>query len=126
MSRRVRHRVKILTLIFCLLFQQVAVAAYACELAAPPPAPPVTTGHCAEMDMAPTAAPATPALCEKHCAPDLSLLTDTAALSVPALALPPAFELSFQVPALQVAHHEDVPISRSDPPPRLRYCSLLI
>lgn len=122
---RARHRIRLgLLVVGCLLFQHVAVAAYACELAAMPPAPPATTGHCADMDMA--RAPASPALCEKHCAPDLSLLTDATAPGVPALALPPAFELILDVPVLQVGQHEDVRISRSDPPPRLRYCSLLI
>lgn len=126
MFRRARHRIRLgLLVVGCLLFQQIAVAAYACELATMPPAPPATTGHCAEMGMAPSA-PALPALCEKHCAPDLTLLTDATSPGVPALALAPAFELVLDGPALQVGPHEDVRISRSDPPPRLRYCSLLI
>lgn len=126
MFRRTRHRIRLgLLVVGCLLFQQIAVAAYACELAATPPAPPATTGHCAEMGMAP-AAPATPALCEKHCVPDLTLLSDASIQGVPALALAPAFALVLDAPALQDGPHDDVRISRSDPPPRLRYCSLLI
>ena len=125
MTRRRRTLLGAL-LIASLLFQQVAMAAIACAKAeaAPPPMPPGME-HCAQMDMAPVQAES-PALCDKHCAPDLSLLSDTAAPSVPALALPPVFELVLDAPASHVAQHVEVPISRSDPPPRLRYCSLLI
>ena len=123
MFLRARHRLHVaLVVVACLLFQQVAVAAYACERA---PAPlPTQAMRCAEMNMAPAAAPAS-ALCEKHCAPDLSVPTDLAALDVPALALPPAFSLVLHAPSAQV-HRAAVPVARSDPPPRLRYCSLLI
>jgi len=125
MTRRRRSLLGAL-LIASLLFQQVAMAAIACAKAeAQPPRMPPGMEHCAQMDMAPVQAES-PALCDKHCAPDQSLLTDTAAPSVPALALPPAFELVLDVPASHVAQHVEVPISRSDPPPRLRYCSLLI
>jgi hypothetical protein len=125
MTRRRRSLLGAL-LIASLLFQQVAMAAIACAKtqAAPPPMPPGME-HCAQMDMAPVQAES-PALCEKHCAPDLSLLTDTAALSVPALAMPPAFSLVLESADSRVALQVEVPISRSDPPPRLRYCSLLI
>jgi hypothetical protein len=106
----------------CLLFQQVAVAAYACQSpSAPKPEHP---SHCSEAANAPAPAPMS-ALCEKHCAPDASVLTDASALGVPALALPPVFALVLHEPSEQV-HVAVVPIDRSDPPPRLRYCSLLI
>jgi hypothetical protein len=125
MTRRRRTLLGAL-LIASLLVQQVAMAATACaKSAAPPPPMPPGMEHCAQMDMAPAQAESPP-LCEKHCAPDLSLLTDTAAPSVPALALPPAFALVLDVPASQVVQRVEVPISRSDPPPRLRYCSLQI
>ena len=127
MFRRVRTRFRLSLLVLAsLLFQQVAVSAYACELvqAAPPPMPPGME-HCAQMDMAPVQAES-PALCEKHCTPDQTLLAGTAALSVPAMALPPAFEIMLHAPAMVAAQYEEVPICRSDPPPRLRYCSLLI
>jgi hypothetical protein len=125
MTRRRRTLLGAL-LIASLLFQQVAMAAMACAKAAAPlpPAPPGME-HCAQMDMAPAQAQS-PALCEKHCVPDLTLLTDTTAPGVPALALPPAFALVLDAPASQVARQVEVPIARSDPPPRLRYCSLLI
>ena len=125
MTRRRRSLLGAL-LIASLLFQQVAMAAIACAKAqaAPPPMPPGME-HCAQMDMAPVQAES-PALCGKHCVPDLSLITDTAALSVPILAMPPAFSLVLETPVSHVALQVEVPISRSDPPPRLRYCSLLI
>ena len=127
MFRRARSRFRLSLLVLAsLLFQQVAVSAYACELVqtAPPPMPPGME-HCVQMDMAPVQAES-PALCEKHCTPDLTLLTDTAAPSVPAMALPPAFEIVLHAPAMVAAQYDEVPIRRSDPPPRLRYCSLLI
>lgn len=113
-------------LIASLLFQQVAVAAFACARSlSPPPAPPAGMEHCAQMDMAPAQVQA-PALCEEHCAPEHPVLAGTAAPGVPALGLPPAFALMLDAPASHVAQQVEVPISRSDPPPRLRYCSLLI
>ena len=127
MLRRAHTRFRLSLLVLAsLLFQQVAMAAYACELvqAAPPPMP-VGMKHCAQMDMAPPQAES-PALCEKHCAPDLTLLTDASVPNVPMLALPPAFSLVLSPPASHVAQQVEVPISRSDPPPRLRYCTLLI
>jgi hypothetical protein len=127
MFRRPRTRVRLSLLVLAsLLFQQVAMTAYACELVRTTP-PPMPAGmeHCVQMDMAPTQAES-PALCEKHCAPDLTLLTDAAAPSVPAMVLPPSFALVVHSPTMDAAQHEDVPLSRSDPPPRLRYCSLQI
>ncbi|HUR39764.1 MAG TPA: hypothetical protein VM240_01200 [Verrucomicrobiae bacterium] len=125
MFRRAHIRLSLLVLA-SLLFQQVAMAAYACELveAAPPPMP-AGMEHCAQMDMAPVQAESL-MLCEKHCVPDLTLLTDASAPSVPMLALPPAFSLVLTPPASHVTQQVGVPIVRSDPPPRLRYCSLLI
>jgi len=124
MTRR-RRAMLAVVLIASLLFQQVALAAFACAQAkAPPPMPPGME-HCAQMDMAPAHADA-PALCAKHCAPDQTLTADHAAPTVPTLALPPAFALVLGEPASPVALHLDVPVARSDPPPRLRYCSLQI
>ena len=126
MFRRARTRFRLgLLVVGCLLFQQVAVAAHACERARMPAATAATMTHCPGMGMAP-ATPESPTLCEKHCAPDQSPVSDATTLGVPALALPPAFAIVSTAPAVQVAQHQEVPISRSDPPPRLRYCSLLI
>ena len=123
MVLRARHRFCIVaTVICCLLFQQVAVAAYNCDTQAAPTRS--MSSHCAHMGMS---AAATPPLCAKHCSPDSTVLSDTAAQNVPALALPPLlFALVHDDPATHARFRAEVPISRSDPPPRLRYCSLLI
>jgi len=127
MTRFARRRLTIcLTLIASLLFQQVAVAAFACakEVGTPPPVRAMS--HCAEMAMAPAQAQS-PALCEKHCAPDQSVPADSGVAGVPALALPPlSFALVLDTSVSQSIAATEVPISRSDPPPRLRFCSLLI
>lgn len=127
MTRRTRRRFRVaLVVILALLFQQVAVAAYACTLIQAPAAPSAMPG-CAEMGLPSAQVPPPSALCQKHCAPDHSIGIDHATLTVPALALPPlhfvsVLDLSGSHRAVTVA----VPIARSDPPPRLRYCSLLI
>ena len=123
MLLRARHRfVVALIVIGSLLFQQVAVAAYACD----PPVrsqDPAPASHCEHAQDAASSSP----LCEKHCTPDLTVLTDTASLGVPALALPPMlFTLVEHESAAPITHGDTVPLTRSDPPPRLRYCSLLI
>lgn len=126
MHLRDRHRFRIaLMVIVCLLFQQVAMAAYACPLERMPADPAAMVADCAGMDM--EHARQSPVLCAKHCTPDRTVATDHAALSVPALALPPlAFGFAFAQPVSRVALVAGVPVDRSDPPPRLRYCSLLI
>jgi hypothetical protein len=126
MNRHARQRFRIaLGMIFCLLFQQFALAAYACPLEQMPAEMAAMAEHCAEMGM--QQAQDNPALCAKHCAPDLSTAADQAKLSVPALMLPPlAFAPVVMTPVSCVALQSEAPIARSDPPPRLRYCSLLI
>lgn len=126
MPFRYRHRLlAALIVIGSLLFQQVAVAAYACELPArtQPPAP---TDHCMHAEEAP--APQAPSpLCDKHCSPDLSVLANTAALAVPSLGLPPlVFTPVLNEPAAPLALADPAPFGRSELPPRLRYCTLLI
>lgn len=120
------HRFRIIfVVILCLLFQQVATAAYACTLTRMPVEPVAMAQDCAEMGM--QQAQSLPALCQKHCVPDLSITADHAVPGVPALALPsPAFAVVLSQPVSHAALAVDVPIDRSDPPPRLRYCSLLI
>jgi hypothetical protein len=114
-----------LVAIFCLLFQQAALAAYLCPVEQVPAPGAAMAGHCAEMDMAQV--PTNPALCDKHCNPDHQLATDAASLSVPALALPaPVFAPVLAQAGSGFVLCDEVPIARSDPPPRLRYCSLLI
>ena len=124
MLRRARQRIVVsLLVIGSLLFQQVAVAAYACDPAPHHPSP-APVSHCEQAHSA--SAPAKTPLCEKHCAPDSTVLTDTA-MGVPTLALPPVlFTLVVHEPSAPLAQSEAVALIRSDPPPRLRFCSLLI
>lgn len=126
MRLRARHRLRIaLAVILCLLFQQLALAAYACPMEQMPPELEAMVEHCAEMGM--EQARDNPGLCEKHCNPDHSIAADAAKLSVPPLALAPVTMTPvFVQPVSHTALQADVPIARSDPPPRLRFCSLLI
>ncbi|MBS0576427.1 MAG: hypothetical protein JSS45_08400 [Proteobacteria bacterium] len=124
MRLRARRRFRIAVLaIMCLLFQQFALAAYACALDRMPPDPSAMASTCASMGMQHD----NPVLCAKHCAPDVSVAAHMASPSVPPLALPPMdFGLVAIAPAAGGGVPETVPLDRSDPPPRLRYCSLLI
>lgn len=126
MTRHTRHRLQIAILVItCLLFQQVALAAYFCPLEQMPAEMAAMTEHCAEMGM--TQKEDNPALCQKHCSPDQSVAADSVKLTVPALALPVAFTASIQTqPSAHAAHSEALPSGGVDPPPRLRFCSLLI
>lgn len=126
MHSRSRHRRWIaLAVILCLLFQQVAMAAYTCTLPSMPPDPAEMTDECSQMGM--KMVQEAPALCAEHCSPDRAVAPDSGFAHVPPLALPPIkFEPRL---ALAPTHHAlagQVPVDRSDPPPRLRYCSLLI
>ena len=126
MRLRARHRLRVaLVVMLCLLFQQLALAAYACPMEQMPPEMTAMAERCAEMGM--QQAEDNPALCAKHCTPDHSTTAEPAKLSVPAAALPPlAFALVLASPATPAVVQAEIPIARSDPPPRLRYCSLLI
>ena len=131
---RHRHRLRIaLCVVLGLLFQQLAVAAYACPLDQVPAALEAMSERCADMDMDVgivmdmASAQDNPALCEAHCAPDVYTPADHATLSVPALALPlPGFAPVLATAAGQIAVQAEIPFARSDPPPRLLFCSLLI
>jgi hypothetical protein len=82
-------------------------------------------GHCAEMGM--KQAQDNPALCQKHCTPDVSVTSDHVSRTVPMLALAPlVFALVLAQPVSHIVVQAEVPIAPSDPPPRLRFCSLLI
>lgn len=126
MRLRIRHRFRIaVAVLLCLLFQQAAMVAYACPLQEMPPDLAVMAEHCAEMGM--QRAQDNPVLCEKHCDPDTLVSADQAKLSVPALPssaqpLTPAL----LTPAVHVEPYRVAAVARSQPPPRLRFCSLLI
>ena len=128
MIRRARHRLQIAVLVIvCLLFQQAALAAYLCPIEQRPAETTAMAEPCAEMGMAQQQDTDNPLLCQKHCNPDHTVTTDTAKLSVPPLALPALILAPVYVqPVSHVTIQADVPIARSDPPPRLRFCSLLI
>lgn len=123
LPRRLRFRIALL-LMGCLAFQQMAAAAYACTVSQMSVATMPGMTDCKDMAMP---VPQPPTLCEKHCHPDASTLTDAKLLHVPPLALPAlGFATSWSIPANSVQHYRDVPVYRSDPPPTLRFCSLLI
>lgn len=112
-----------LVLVLSLLFQQVALATYACpidlmptQVAAPMP------------DCSGVAETGPSALCDKHCHPDHSTLAASLSATVPATVLPPIrFEILRALPdGYGSSTYENVAIIRSDPPPTLRFCSLLI
>ena len=111
--------------VFCLLFQQMALATYLCPPVSEPVVAAAMAGHCDDMDMKQVRE--NPALCDKHCNPDRVVVADAAKLSVPPLALPPpSLSLVSAVPPVHVAAHANVPAVRMRPPPRLLFCTLLI
>ena len=123
-SQRPRRRIALMVLL-CLLFQQAALAAYACPIERMPSRMETMAAHCAEMGM--QQAKDNPALCAKHCAPDQATTADQAKLFVPAVTLPPmTFAVVVLVHPERNGWPQDVAFARSDPPPRLRFCSLLI
>lgn len=126
MTRRLPRRRRIALLaVLCLLLQHVALAAYACPIERLPPPPHAVAMHCAGTDM--RQAGDNPALCANHCAPDRSTAADHAQLSVPALLLPPPhLPAPRRVAAAAGGWQADARFTRSDPPPRLRFCTLLI
>ena len=124
MNRSARQRLSIaLLVIVCLLMQQAALAAYRCPIDTARVAMSTMAGDCVEMNKSHVGND--PALCAKHCHPEQTSTADAAKLSVPPLALPP---ILFSTMAVQSASRSwaEVPVVRSDPPPRLQYCSLLI
>lgn len=110
-----------LVAVFCLLFQQVAVAIAPCNPAEMKSALQAPSHHCDEMPLAKTS----PSLCKGHCSPDPVTVPDYKWPPVLAM-LAPTFEPVLEVAPEQILvgilpaeHH-------SDPPLRLRYCSLQI
>lgn len=116
---------------FCLLFQQLAMAAYVCDLPNLPAAT-VMTGPCADMAMAspPHDAPAHGAdpRCAEHCADHSSTAPDARLPQLPPLLLPAAWPTLTATLADRPERTvlPDPSLLRPDPPPSLRFCSLLI
>ena len=128
MPMRLRRHLRIrllLVALACLLSQQAAMAAHACMATRAPAQPVPMAQHCASQ---PTdEMPDTASLCIKHCTPDEATSGGPAGLSVPALLLPPVrFEVMAPVAGTGLFAWREVPLARSDPPLRLRYCTLLI
>lgn len=124
MSRHRRQRThKVIALLACLLFQQVAMAAAMCTLPMLPVAP--MAENCTGMDMA--GGPQAQPLCDALCSSDPVLLPEDDFLHIPPVALPP---LHFAVDVTAIPVREtlvaSVALKRSDRPPRIRYCTLLI
>jgi hypothetical protein len=107
----------------CLLLQQASVAASACFMDSAPMNSVSMSDHCAGMDMAKDS----PTLCKGHCAPDLAVMPDYPWPPVDFVAmLPPTLDLLFVEDLPDPGVPAITPVHRSDPPPRLRYCRLLI
>lgn len=110
-----------LVAVFCLLFQQVAVAAAPCNPVEMTSALQASAHHCDEMPLAKTL----PSLCKGHCSPDLATVPDYK--WPPMLAMPvPTFEPVVEAVPEQILIGTLPVVHRSDPPLRLRYCSLQI
>lgn len=121
-ARRPRRFLAWLALL-ALLFQQVALASYACPVAEDlsPGRPPMF--GCEGMDKPDADAPM---LCQQHCLRGDVAHPDVKLPQVPALGLPPpSFALATaSPPSAGALRYEDVPTCRSDPPPARRFCSL--
>ncbi|GAB3050743.1 MULTISPECIES: hypothetical protein [Gammaproteobacteria] len=123
-TRSLRLRFAWLALL-ALLFQQIALAAYACPVSETPLEPRMVMAGCEGMEMPD---PQVPALCDQHCLRDHVTSQDLKAPQVPSLGLPPVhFALTAALlPPVEAQYYEDVPTCRSDPPPAQRFCSLQI
>ena len=123
-SRRWRSRLAWLGLL-TLLFQQAALAAYACPIAEIPSHPQALMVGCDEMEMPD---PQASALCDQHCQRGHVATPDLKVPQVPPLAMPPPHFVLAEalLPPVQAQYYEDIPVCRSDPPPAQRFCSLQI
>lgn len=116
---------------FCLLFQQLAMAAYVCTLSASPAAT-LMTGDCAGIDMSSghqaSEHQRSDPRCAEHCADHATTTTDARLPAVPPLVLAPASPtlLGTIAEAPEQATLPDPTVRRAEPPPTLRFCSLLI
>ncbi|KRE87502.1 hypothetical protein ASG75_05090 [Rhodanobacter sp. Soil772] len=118
-----------------LLWQQVAVAAYACTTMPASPAAVATQANapsmaamgdgCAEMPAAPVAP-----ICQQHCQPEHATQVDVRTASVPFNALAALPPMSLSVAAVTLPSHRTLAhlerLRTPPPTPTLLYCSLLI
>lgn len=127
-----RHRALwIGAVVFCLLFQQLAMASYVCALSAPS-ATTLMTGDCADMGMSSghqtSEHQRSDPRCAEHCADHATATPDARLPGVPPLLLapvPPAL-LGTVAAVPEQAALPDPTMRRAEPPPTLRFCSLLI
>ncbi|GHA86902.1 hypothetical protein [Cognatilysobacter bugurensis] len=120
--RRMALRIAV-ALLFTLLFQHAAIAAYACPLMGVPTPVEAAMPDCGGMETMDA-----PVLCEQHCNPDNSTTPDVRVAQPTPVLLPPLrFELTRTLAsASSLQLYESVPVLWADPPPTLRFCSLLI
>lgn len=124
MCRRKRTVFRIaLAVLLTFLFQHAAIAAYACHVDHMPAPADASMSDCDGMETKDS-----PALCDKHCNPDNSTTPELRIAQAPPVVLPPArFEFTRMLPpASSLQLYESVHAGRADPPPTLRFCSLLI
>jgi hypothetical protein len=132
LSRR-RRILWIGAVLFCLLFQQLAMAAYVCTGSAMPGGTSMT-GDCAAAMGGGAMAKATQAQhspdprCTEHCADHATTAHDARLPAVPPLLLPSASPvlLGSIAHAPEQAALPDPALRRPEPPPMLRFCALLI
>ena len=126
-ARRVRLRLTLLA-VLALLFQQTALAAYACSRADLPVGSTAMAMHCEEMPMA--QAEHSPVLCHAHCAHQAVSTQDMHAPTVPPLLLPAAIPASsltlIALPVSHASNARDATWRLSGIPPALRFRVLLI
>jgi hypothetical protein len=120
--RRLQIRLSWLMLV-ALLFQQVAVAAHACDVL------PAATGDYAALEphpCEPAPQPADDALCAKHCSPDRAASAEPIPAKAPLwLAAAPTLSLVALQP-LPACCAQATGLADAGPPPTLRYTRLLI
>jgi len=117
--------------LFCLLFQQLAMAAYVCTLPAAPAPTVAMMDDCAAMGMGspgPSDGHPVDPRCTEHCASHVPATPDAKTPVIPPLLLPADFAdvakaVSHASPREPLPNPELYP---PDPPPSLRFCSLLI
>ncbi len=111
-----------LAVLLALLFQHVAIAAYACPLGEMPAPADVSMVDCDGMGSVDSLL-----LCDSHCNPDNSTPSDSRAAQIPPVVLPQVrFDLARTLPAWTSRHFYDSAVAPTDGPARLRFCSLLI
>lgn len=125
-SRRVHLRLTLL-LVLSLLFQQFALAGYACSAADMRAGDAAMRAHCDCMPI--PGQRRAPGLCAEHCAQQASTIPDGRSPTVPALLLPALLPATPQVIAMSTANTSYSHTSLSPVtgiPPALRFRILLI